>query len=464
MQKATHEPEWNPTRLREDRPPYLALLQLLQDDIENGTLQAGVRLPPHRKLAAQLGIGISTVTKAYRTAGQMGLIGGRSGQGTFVLSPRDRSSPAETGDDVNLGFNLSPRIGQREAIREIMADLGNDPVLDDLFAHSSIEAQRAHRQTIATWLTRPGFAPGSDDIVLTNGAQHGIDLALNLLAAPGAPILVEELTYVGFKALAATRQFPLVPVGMDEEGITPEALETALIASGAKVLYCMPTLQSPTARTMGRERREAIARLARKHDIRIIEDDVYSFLASQELPPIASLCPERTIHLSSFSKLLGLGFRLGAAVVPAALRDQAQIAVRATAWTTSALLTEIVARLLETGRFQQLADTMRLESAARVEMFRSIFADFADLPDGNVMGYHTWLPLPSTSAAQDLYYTARNQGLLLTPPGAAAVPSVEEAGIRICLGGDADRGSIQSALHRLRRIIDTPAEQFLTYA
>ncbi|MBN9552791.1 MAG: PLP-dependent aminotransferase family protein [Alphaproteobacteria bacterium] len=444
-------------------PPYLALLGALEEDVRQGRLPAGTRLPPHRTLAANLGISISTVSKAYREAGARGLISGRTGQGTFVMPQTRRDGTArEQTSEINLGFNLAPHVQQRDAIRAILGDLVRGRELDDLFAYRSNQGVPEHRAEIARWLRMPGFEPEPDLVVITNGAQHGIDLAVQMLCRPGEAVLVEELTYIGFRALSSSHHFPILPVAMDSEGLRPDALEAAVAASGARVLYTMPTLQSPTARTMSAARRLAIADIVRKRDLWLIEDDVYSFLVPSRPSPLAGLCPDRAIYLSSFAKIIELGFRVGAMVVPPSLLERASEAVRATAWTTAPLLAEILARMIRSGKLRELAVAVARESSARAALFRRIFKHRLPPPDNQPTGYHAWLPLPPEWNPQDLFYRARNLGIFITPPGSAAVGNTTEPGVRLCLGGRTDRAELERALLRIEEILEHPQHPLLS--
>lgn len=455
---------WSPKSLDPAAPPYLALLSALEDDIRRGSLAVGARLPPHRTLAADLGISISTVSKAYREASQRGLIDGRTGQGTFVLPQKARESISrEMTAEVNLGFNLAPKVRERDVVNATLAEIVRGQDVDNLFAYRTPQDFTEQRIEIARWLKTKNFSPEIESVVMTNGAQHGIDLAIELFGAREHGVLVEELTYGGFKAASESRNFPMFPVAMDHEGLIPEALEAAILSNKARVLYTMPTLQSPTARTMSVKRRREIADIAEKHGIYIIEDDVYRFLSVGDNPPLASFCPERTICLTSFSKILGLGFRLGVMIVPPAFVDRANMAVRASAWTTVPMLVDVLTRLIRNGKLDELVREVAKESAARVDLFRKVFKGRLEKLHEPAMGYHVWLPLPANWSAQDLFYKARNAGVLITPPGSAIAGTGSEPGVRLCVGGAPNRAALERALRQLSEILDHSSNPLLSF-
>ncbi len=136
------------------------------------------------------------------------------------------------------------------------------------------------------------------------------------LARPGDPILVEALTYAGVCHVAERLGLRLHGLAIDDEGLLPEALDEAARTGQARLLFVNPTVHNPTTATMSLARREAIAGIARRHDLIVIEDDVYGQLPEDRPPPIAVLAPERTIHISSASKSVAPGLRLRRAAQP----------------------------------------------------------------------------------------------------------------------------------------------------
>ncbi|HSI39550.1 MAG TPA: PLP-dependent aminotransferase family protein [Xanthobacteraceae bacterium] len=446
---------WTPGPLDRALPPYLALLQALENDIRSGALPPGTQLPPHRALASQVGLSLSTVTKAYREAGVRGTVIGRIGQGTFVAASKPAHASRGTDQIANLGVNLSPNVDQRGVLRGAFAELSRGNGLDGLFASDAHQGLAEHRTELAKWLATPAFQPAAEHIFATNGAQHGLDLALGTLCRRGDVVLVEELTYVGFKALASLYGYRLEPVAMDEEGLLPEALDARLRETGARVVYAMPTLHSPTARTMSAGRRRAVADVVARHDVHLIEDDVYGFLLDAKPEPIAGLIPERTIYLASFSKIFELGFRAGVMSVPPALLERAQLAMRASAWSATPLLFDVALRLIRSGAMERLIGELRRECRWRTALFHRIFPEQKLPHRGALAGYHVWLELAGGWTAQDLFFAARNQGVLLTPPGSAMAAGGMERGVRLCLGA-CGRAELERALVTLRHMLDRP--------
>ncbi len=226
--------------------------------------------------------------------------------------------------------NLQPRMFQRRVLPWTQI-LGYIPAKGHL----------RHRQAMAAWLARGGLVVDPENLVLTAGAQHAVSVAMSALLKPGDTLLMEELTYSGARALAHQQHLKIRGVAMDAEGLRPDALEAACRSTRARALYCMPRLQNPTSAVMPDRRRRQIAAIAEKHRLTVIEDDVYGFV-SPEKTPLAALIPNRTVYLTSLSKSLFPGMRLGCVAAPPELIDGIAGAV----WSSMIMASPIGADLL----------------------------------------------------------------------------------------------------------------------
>jgi len=176
---------------------------------------------------------------------------------------------------------------------------------------------------IARQMADKGFDCTIDNILITAGSQQALDLLGKIFLDPGDVVIVEEPSYLG--ALQAWRAYEarFVSVKMDEHGMTPDSLEEALQAGGAKFIYALPTFQNPTGRTMPVERRVEIVRLAAEYGVPIVEDNPYGdlYYEDEPLPPLIAVDAEQgaggnVIYLGTFSKTLCPGFRVAWTVAP----------------------------------------------------------------------------------------------------------------------------------------------------
>jgi DNA-binding transcriptional MocR family regulator len=147
---------------------------------------------------------------------------------------------------------------------------------------------------------------------------------------------------------------------MDEEGIKVEAIEAAC-RNGVRVFCCVPTLSNPTCAVMSVERRQAVADILKAHGAFLVEDDIYGLLSQKPLPPIASFAPENTLYVTSLSKSVSPGLRIGYLVVPSSLHDKACTAVRASCWMAAPLMAEIATRWIRDGGAAQILEAQRRE-------------------------------------------------------------------------------------------------------
>src|SRR5262249_25147559 len=154
-----------------------------------------------------------------------------------------------------------------------------------------------------------------------------------------------------------------VPVALDDEGIVPRALDAACRKARPKALYVVPTLHNPTTATLPLARRQAVVEIARRYDLAIIEDDIYRMLAPQAPPPVAHLAPERTIYVTSLSKSLAPGLRLGYMVAPAAHRARVMRGIQSSIWMVSPIAAALATHWVLQGEFEAIAAAKRKEAA-----------------------------------------------------------------------------------------------------
>jgi DNA-binding transcriptional MocR family regulator len=439
-------PAWTPAIPEGAAPLYERLVAALRADIASGALAAGARLPPQRDLAYRLGVGLGTVTRAYVEAEKAGLVSAHVGRGSFVNAPaahraRDREGPA------NLAQNIAPTGPAATRLPEALARLRRRPDLLENLAYAPPAGHEVQRRAGAAWIARTGGFQDVDwrRLVCCGGAQQALALSLGAVTRPGDTVLVEAATYNGQKALAAHHGWRLKGVAMDDEGLDPEALAAAVRETGARVLSILPTLQHPTGRIMSLARREAIAAIAREHDLTIVEDDLYAAYAPGAPPPFALIAPERTFHVAGVSKILGPGLRAGFLIAPTpALFERVLSAVRALTYAPSGFGGLIATQWIEDGAADQILAEVLDESAARQALALEILGRAVEAPR-TPYAPHLWLPMGELDAERVAGRALRG-GVEVTPPAAPAVDPRLESGVRVCLGAAPDRETLKGAL------------------
>ncbi len=242
---------------------YQRLIHALEEDLTTGVVQPGYRLPPQREAADRLGVSVGTVTRAYREAEVLGLVESHVGGGTFIRGV-DLESPQEiTPTTINLSLNIPPLTISLQRLSASLQRLATHQKSAHYLSYMSHEGLVEHRSTITRWLSRyRSLEISPDQVVICNGAQHAMSLAFAAICSPGDTIMCEAATYHGLKPLAAHLHCQLLGLPMDREGLRPDAFEAACRSQQSQVLYTIPTLQNPTARTMSESRRAHIANLA----------------------------------------------------------------------------------------------------------------------------------------------------------------------------------------------------------
>ena len=278
------------------------------------------------------------------------------------------------------------------------------------------------RKGIADYLSSTaGVRCTADNILPVQGSSQAFDLLLKALINPGDVILVESPTFLG--AIQAMRIYKaqLVAMPMDEGGVIIEEVEKLVQKHHPKMMYIIPTFQNPTGRTLLLERRKALAEMAAKYGFVIAEDDPYRDLryTGEALPSISSFDEEGwVVYMSSFSKYIAPGLRVGAAAVPHAGLLRKMVIGKQSSDVHSPILTQAIVELyLEKGLLPGHLDRICGEYRAQMEAMLKGFACFPEgtkhtVPQG---GLFVWAELPEGMNATDALNRAVAQNVAFVP-------------------------------------------------
>ena len=436
---------WMPERIRQGGPLYLAIVEVLAQDIEAGRLTAGDRLPPQRALADHLGVTLTTVTRAYAEAARRGLLEGEVGRGTFVRSAVNGPDAATLPIDLSLNA-LMPYVHAAELAGRLSPTGPLSARIQSLDYHPPLGLDE-HRAAGRAWLAWRGWDTGDHAVAVTAGAQHGLLVVLMAQMPPGGELLVEEVTYSGLKQLAAHLRLTLHGVGMDAHGLRPADLDTACRQTSARVLYTMPALQNPTGLSMPLGRQEDIAAVARRHNLTIVEDDTYGFLVP-DIPLLAALVPERTVVVTSLSKSVAGGLRIGYVAAPARMRETLASSIWNTVVMASPVTAALATSLVGDGTAARVVAWKREEMRARQALARRVLPRLS--ADTHLASPHVWLPLERPWRSETFAAQARTRGVLVTPSSAfAAREGASPRAVRVALGPPRSRERLETGLRRL---------------
>ncbi|HHL3498729.1 TPA: PLP-dependent aminotransferase family protein [Klebsiella pneumoniae] len=416
---------------------YKAVVDRYAQAIRSGQLPAGSRLPTHRTLAAGERISLATATRVYRELEEMGLVSGETGRGTFV---RDLSLPPRHGVDqqvvaadvVDLNFNYPSLPEQGDALREALRQLAMAGDIDSHLRYQPHAGRLAERDIIARHLTCQHFAPDAENVLIVNGAQHGLAVTVMGLLRPGDVVAVDALTYSGFKVLAALYHLELAAIPCRPEGPDLQALHTLCQQRRVRAVYTMPTLHNPLGWVLNTGQRQALADLARQHDLLIIEDAAYARLVSHPPPPVVSYAPERTVYVTGFSKNIATGLRVGVVISPPRYRPEIERAIRATTWNTPTLISSLICAWIEDGTVARFETQKRQDARQRQQVAREVLCGLPVVshPDS----YFVWLPLGEESRADRLANALMERRISVSTAEPFCVSATIPQALRIALG------------------------------
>jgi DNA-binding transcriptional MocR family regulator len=449
-------PIWLPRLAGNKGPRFLQIADALQAAVIDGSLKPGDRLPPQRQLAVQLDVDLTTVTRAYDEARRRNLLEGRGARGTYVAAPK-----VELTSILDLSMNTPPPPDGvdfddmlKQGLSQVLMSADNELLMTYHLGGGS----DSDRKAAAKWLAPMLGHLDSRQLVVCPGAQAAIAALILALTAPGDVILAEPMTYPGLHAAASQFGRHVIAVEADKHGMVPEKLEEACRRHEPRLVYLNPTLQNPTAITMPERRRKALAVIAKRCDVRIVEDDPYWLLADAPPPPIATFAPEQVVYISTLSKCLTPGLRVAFVLVrDPHERERFLVALRSFALMAAPLSAALATQWILDGSADGLLEGVRKEARLRHRMARDILAGrYSGLGDG----LHVWLELPAYWRSSQLARAAASYGVAVTPAEAFATGSGSANAIRISLGSIQDRGRLRAGLQRLSDLLARRPESF----
>lgn len=434
---------------------YKAVVDRYAQAIQSGQLPAGTRLPTHRTLAADEGISLATATRVYHELEAMGLVSGETGRGTFV---RDIALPpghgvdqqAVAADVVDLNFNYPSLPTQGDALREALRQLAGAGDIEAHLRYQPHGGRLPEREIIARYLTSSRFAPDAENVLIVNGAQHGLAVTVMGLLRPGDVVAVDALTYSGFKVLAALYHLELAAIPCGADGPDLHALHRLCQQRRVRAVYTMPTLHNPLGWVLSPRQRQTLAELARQHDLLIVEDAAYASLVRNPPPPLVSYAPERTVYVTGFSKNVATGLRIGTVICPPRYRTEIERAIRATTWNTPSLMSSLICAWIEDGTVARFENEKRQDARQRQRLAREAldglpFVSHAD-------SYFLWLPLGEESRADRLAKTLMARHISVSTAEPFCVAATVPQALRIALGS-VPLDTLRAALVEVRQAV-----------
>jgi 2-aminoadipate transaminase len=286
--------------------------------------------------------------------------------------------------------------------------------------YSITEGYLPLRQELAAKMHRYGVEAAPENIFPTNGSQQALDLIGRVFIDPGDVIVTDSPTYLG--ALQAFRPYePRIEcLPVDDDGARIDHLESILKKNRVRFIYVLPNFHNPAGVTLSMERRIALVKIAAKYGAPIIEDDPYGELRfeGEDLPAIMTLHKENTIYMSTFSKILAPGLRLGWVVGPQALISKLVQAKQATDLHTSTFIMMVVHEVMKQGLLTEHSKLIRKVYGER----RHVMTDAMEehFPDGVEWtkpqgGLFLWVTAPEQVNTMELIKKAIEHKVAFVP-------------------------------------------------
>jgi len=452
--------------------------------IEHGTLRPGERVPSVRKLSEREGVSISTVTQAYRTLENQGLIEARPQSGYYVRALRwlpppepEITWPERMATTVSVGELVmrviqavrnpelvslgaacpSPEFMPTQQLNRIMAAIGRrSPHLSN--SYDVPPGVPALRVQIARRALEAGCTLSPDEIVTTCGAMEALNLCLRAVAKPGDTIAIESPAYFGFLQIIESLgmkacEMPTYP----REGICLDELAERLDCCRVKACLFSPNFSNPLGSCMPDDKKERLVGMLAERKIPLIEDDLYGDLAFAPARPKAAKAFDRkglVLLCSSFTKTLAPGYRVGWAV-PGRFRTEVERLKFVNTAATATLPQLAIAEFLSSGGYNHQLRKVRRIYAEQVQLMTQAISRYfppvtkVTRPTG---GHVLWIELPPQINSLELFELALAEKVSVAPGPIFSAKQKFTNFVRLnCAQPWSER--IEEAIRRLGRIM-----------
>jgi DNA-binding transcriptional MocR family regulator len=322
------------------------------------------------------------------------------------------------------------------------------------------------REQIIELMKLEGIHGSVEDVMITTGSQHALELLADLFLDAGDAVLVEAPSYVGAVGIFRHKEAHIEHVFTDEDGISPEALAEAadrLIEQGRKVklLYLVPNFANPSGVTLSAERRTKVLEICRERGILIVEDNPYGQLYFEAAPPKALRAHDEqgVIYLGSFSKILSPGLRVGYVLAPPAIREKLVLANESAVLSPATFAQMMVSEYLSVADWQGQISTYRKlykeKRDAALEALEQYLPDIKTTKPAG--GFFLWLTLPEGLHSKEMLPLAVTELVAYTPGTAFYGDGRGANNIRVCFSHPTPE-RVKLGIQRLAKVINLQLE------
>jgi len=327
------------------------------------------------------------------------------------------------------------------------------------------------RDQIRDLMALEGISSSVEDLIVTTGSQHGLDLLAGLFLDQGDVVLAEAPSYVGALGIFHHYEAHVEHVFTDDDGISPEALQESIDRlreqkRKIKFLYLVPNFGNPSGVTLSAERRSRVIEICRREHILVIEDNPYGLLYFDQKPPNAlrSMDEDGVIYLGSFSKIFAPGFRVGYVLAPPAIRDKMVLANESAILSPSMFSQMLISEYLANCDWEAQIETFRGVYRERRDAALEAMAEY--LPNLKTTrpagGFYLWVTLPEGIDSKAMLPLAVSELVAYTPGTAFFGNGTGQANLRISFSYPTP-DNIKLGVRRLANVINRQTELIETF-
>lgn len=438
------------------------------EEVSNGKITNGQRLPSCREVAALLNVNKITVNKAYTQLEEEHKVFSIPRGGFYLVDSEDKPSILQKDVDFR---NVKPDdklIPYREFTHVINRAV--DLYKNNLFGYESNFGLSTLRETLKDEFEKDGIYSNSDNIIITHGAQQAISLAFQVVFLNSkGKLLIEVPSYNLALKLAEHLGIDMVGIDRKSDGYDFKEMEQILKKGDITAFYVVPRHHNPTGYSLTEKDKKRVAELCNKYNVLVIEDDYLGDLGSKKgsLPIHYYDVSKRTIYIRSFSKTFMPGIRIGAAVLPKMMVEEVAALKYLSDLNTSKLPQAALELFIKAGMYEKHIKKVRKAYETKLRKAKEIFMSLS--PNDLVWhvpeyGIFIWLQLPQFINVDALDKRLEDQGILIksTEEFFLKKESVKKCDskhfnyVRLCISGVPDeRMSVLAAIiSEIRRLVD----------
>lgn len=436
-------------------PVVKQIAQAITDRIQSGYFPAGSRLPSIRQLSRSIGVSPVTVIQAYNVLEKKGLITRIQGKGTFVNGKEGRTAEGlsnvgfgpisvedyihrsqtfnyyQIKEAINFSFSaVNPELLPTQfLVKRITEEIYKHP--EALTKYGEIQGDLELREEMAMYLASQGIRVLSQEILVTNGFQQGLDLVARCFLGPGDVVMTEEPTYSAAIDVFRSRGAMIIPVPVDDEGMRIDRLVALCDTYTPKLIYTVPTFHNPTGTVMSLKRRRELLDIADSVNSLIVEDDPWNEIHFEQPPPRPLKTMDdngRVIYIKGLSKIIAPGCRIGFIIAAEHVFSRLVIAKTLADLGNPLLTQKAILTVMRSNHLARQLEKLRLALKKRRDATLKVLRDCA--PDGVSWvkprgGFNIWVSCPPWVNTNDILREAEQRGIHFMP-GSVCFPGEPE--------------------------------------